>query len=1041
MQPRNLSIIFLSILCGTSYGIDFDRQIRPILADKCYKCHGPDQKQRQADLRLDLRDSLFEERDGYFVVKPSSLEQSELYRRIVSTDDDQMPPADSAATLSQRERTLIRQWIEEGAPWTVHWSFEPPTKSALPQVRATSWPTNAIDRFILNRLDELNLKPSTAAKNQTLLRRASFDLTGLPLVAHGLNSAVVSSEEDYEKFIEKLLASPRFGERFASAWLDAARYADTSGYQNDGERHMWRWRDWVINAINNNMPFDQFTVQQIAGDMLPNADLDQVIATGFNRNHRGNSEGGIVPEEYAVEYVVDRVETTATVWLGLTIGCARCHDHKFDPISQTEFYGLFDYFNQVPESGRAIKEGNSPPFITAPTPLQQRELLRLECELQKVDSQFDELTDDIEQAFSQWSAKFVGTDEETIIVSDGLVANFRFDNDLINSISQMPGKSNGSNTVFGEGKMAQSFSFDGTEFIDAGNTANFGYKDEFTLTSWIKPMENVSGESGGVVVSKMIDEPQATGYHVSVIDGQIHVNLIRRWLDDAIRVQTERALPLDQWSHVSVTYDGSRVAKGIRVFVDGAEWKTKINLDFINQSFATTEPLRIGRGGGDGSHFSGQIDELRVYDRVLTNDEITICAVPNSISAINQKPQTEQTKFEQNKLRMAFLSKFAPVRIRDAHFQRQNAKRWLEKFRKSLPTVMVMQEGPKRTTHFLNRGQYNAPGDVVSAHIPNCLPPLSASLPNNRLGLARWIVEERNPLTARVTVNRIWQMLFGQGIVSTAEDFGSQGERPSHPDLLDWLAVEFMESGWDVKHIVRMIVTSATYRQSSRVRPDLLEVDPDNRLLARGPRFRLNAEMIRDQALAASGLLDSRIGGPSVKPYQPAGLWKEIASDTVYDRAIGADLYRRSLYTFWKRTVAAPMMANFDASMRETCVVRKPRTNTPLQALTLMNDVTFVECARVLAERCFSESDASDEQIRFAFRSVLSREPSDHEIEILLNALNHHLAYYRQHPTESTQIISAGEFAVSNDWPADRWAALTVICSLILNLDEAVTKE
>jgi hypothetical protein len=953
--------------------VDFERDIRPILSDTCSTCHGPDPGKRKADLRLDTREGAFAEHEGRKSIVPGRPDQSELYRRLTTADaEDRMPPRKSGRAVSPAQIELVRRWIVEGAPWKNHWAFVAPKPAEL-KIRNPRWRRNPIDDFVLERLIREGLAPSPEADRTTLLRRVSLDLTGLPPTPEEVDAFLADAAPDaYEKAVDRLLASPRYGERMAVRWLDAARYADTSGYQSDGPRDMWRWRDWVIEAFNANMPFDRFTVEQLAGDLLPEARLDQRIATGFNRNHRGNSEGGIVPEEYQVEYVVDRVDTTATVWLGLTIGCARCHSHKYDPISQDEFYRLYAYFNTIPEHGRAIKIGNSPPLVQAPTPDQVVEGHRLDESLAAAEKHFAELQPELAAAQAAWE-KSPGNAVVPWTVTDGARP---------------------------------------TEGKDAGK---FGFFDKFTLAASVRP----EGNATGTLLSRMDLAGREEGYSLHLEAGRVHVNFVKRWLDDAIRVETVEQLSPGR-HHVAATYDGSRLAAGITIFIDGAPQKLKVNLDFLNQSFVTEHPFRIGTGI---SPFSGAIDDVRIYGRQLSTEEIGWIANTDSAQA--------------GKLAACFLERYAPEPIRKAQQDLIALRRKVQAFRESLPSVMVMEEmKTPRETHVLIRGEYNRPGRKVEPGVPAALHPLPPGAAPNRLALARWIVDPANPLTARVIVNQWWQMYFGSGLVRTIEDFGAQGERPTHPELLDWLAAELVRTSWDVKRLQKTIVSSATYRQSSRVTAALLERDPDNRLLARGPRFRLSAEMVRDQALAASGLLVERLGGPSVKPYQPEGLWKEIASDTEYDQAKGEGLYRRSLYTYWKRTVAPPTMSTFDASGREACTVRQTRTNTPTQALALLNDVTYIEAARALAQRMLLEGG-----FRRGFRRVVLRLPTAREEEILNRAFRRNLERFRRDPDAARRLISVGDSKPDPALDAAELAAMTTVASLILNLDEALTKE
>jgi hypothetical protein len=1002
---RNSWIALALVWPGLAGTVEFNRDIRPIFSDKCYTCHGPDKGNRKTKLRFDTEAGAMADLGGHFAIVPGDPEKSELVRRITAENKSmRMPPVYSGATLTDREIGLIRDWVSQGAKWEKHWSFIPPKRREPPAVSKPNWVRNPIDAFVLERLDREGLAPSPEAERAILIRRVSLDLTGIPPTPAEVDAFV--RDGDYEKVVDRLLASPRYGERMAAPWLDAARYADTNGYQTDGERSMWRWRDWVIDAFNRNMPYDRFTIEQIAGDMLPGATLEQKIASGFNRNHRGNGEGGIVPEEYAVEYVVDRVDTTSTVWLGLTVGCARCHDHKYDPISQKEFYQFFAYFNNVPERGMAFKYGNSPPFIQAPTPPEQSQLRETERKVSAAEARFGKL--DIATAQREWEKSLDRQAELQWSIPQDLVAQ--------NGLAELDGKN----------------------IVDLGDKANFSFYDKFTLAAWVNPTAPT-----GAIITRMLDTEEGEGFGLSLKDGKVAASMVKRWLDDGGRVQTENSLPLNRWSHVVLTYDGSRLTDGINIYINGLPQKLKVDLDVINQSFAVKEPLRIGGGGGMGNRFHGSIDDVRVYQAALAPGEAAVLATRDPISKIATMAPEKRSPAQADKIRLCFLDQYAPPETqqawRDLRELRQQRQRLIESF----PTVMVMQERTQpRDTFLLVRGAYDKPGDKVARGVPAVLPPLPSGVENNRLGLARWLVDPSNPLTARVMVNRLWQMYFGVGIVKTVEDFGSQGEWPTNPELLDWLATEFMRTGWDVKAIVKTIVTSATYRQSSSVSRDLLQRDPDNRLLARGPRFRLSAEQVRDQALAISGLLVEKLGGPSVKPYQPAGLWKELAGGDDYKQEKGENLYRRSLYTFWKRAVAPPEMMTFDSPGRETCVVRETRTNTPLQALTLMNDVTYLEAARVLAQRMMVEGGATPAaRIAYAFKLATARSLDPRKSDVLLGSFQHYLDGFETNPEAARKLVSEGDSPRNEKLNVSELAAYTTVASLILNMDETVTKE
>jgi Protein of unknown function (DUF1553)/Protein of unknown function (DUF1549)/Concanavalin A-like lectin/glucanases superfamily/Planctomycete cytochrome C len=1029
MYIRAASIaLFLSVwpaLCADR-AIQFNRDVRPILSDKCYGCHGPDAVAKKIPLRLDSEAGAKADLgSGRRAVVEGDAAASQLVQRITTANKGMhMPPVYSGLKLSGEEIETLRLWIAQGAKWQKHWSFIPPERPTLPKVSNPQWPRNPIDNFVLARLDHEKLTPAPEASRETLLRRVTLDLTGLSPTPGELDAFLKDkSPNAYEKVVDRLLASSRYGERMAERWLDGARYADSNGYQYDGERFMWRWRDWVINSFNRNQPFNQFTLEQIAGDMLPNATLSQKMATGFNRNHRANTEDGIVPEEYAVEYVVDRVETTSTVFLGLTLGCARCHNHKYDPFTQKEFYQVYAYFNNVPENGRAIKYGNSPPTVPAPTEQQQQELKVLESEIRKVEKNLP-----------------AGRDLPACAANPEPCPAYWYPPD------EVPLKAKAEGEVSeAEGKVSKATVFDGKAFLDGGDAGNFDIDNRFTLSAWIYAGSTASGS----IMSRMTDNPKGKGFGLQLNNGKVHMHLTSSYDTDAIRVETEETLEPKRWYHITATYDGSIMAQGVHLYIDGKPAKTQVHSDNLYRPFRNAgkifkEKFRVGGGTGPANRFRGMIDGVHIYGRMLSEDEIGGLALGETVAAIARKPSAARSESESQVLRWYALEYATEPATRETWKQYQSLKREKEKLERSFTTVMVMAESPvRKQTHMLIRGAYDKPGDLVEPGIPSVLPPLPAGAPNNRLGFAKWLVSPQNPLLARVTMNRFWQMYFGTGIVKTIEDFGSQGEWPSHPELIDWLATEFMRSGWDTKAMQKLIVTSAAYRQSSQTTPELMERDPENRLLAHGPRFRLPAEMIRDQALYVAGLLTDKVGGPSIKPYQPAGLWKELSmQDMDYVQSKGADLYRRSLYIFWKRTIAPPMMMNFDAAQRESCVVRETRTNTPLQALDLMNDVTFVEAARFLGQRMMEKGGADPaSRLRYGFRAALGRDPSENEARILRDNLNYHRDYFAGKKDSVDEYLKEGDSP--SDPALDRrdLAAYASVASLILNMDEMVTKQ
>jgi hypothetical protein len=1054
---------WMAYAASSSDAVEFNRDIRPILSDRCYTCHGPDVANRKSKLRLDSESAAKADLGGHFAIVPGHPAKSELVKRVTAAEGLRMPPAWAGATrLSEREIGLLTRWIEQGAVWQKHWSFTLPVRRELPAVSDPAWPKNAIDYFVLSRLDREELRPSPEADRRILIRRVTLDLTGLPPAPEDVEAFVHdTSPNSYEKVVDRLLASPHYGERMAMRWLDNARYADTNGYQTDGERSMWRWRDWVIDAFNHNMPFDQFTVEQIAGDMLPGATPQQILATGFNRNHRGNGEGGIIPEEYAVEYVVDRVETTSAVWLGLTLGCARCHNHKYDPLAQKEFYQVFAYFNNVPERGKAFKYGNSPPTIPAPTADQMRRLNAIDQRVADAERRQAEMESTIAKSQRLWEKSITGNNLDWA-GDRALTVHLPLNGDLHGEIHPDPPKSekyvylmeNGpavaesaptviepvwknGEAQYVEGRSGRAGSFQGKQFIEIGNIANFGFYDAFTLAAWIYPTAGT-----GAIISRAQDEVDGQGLGLYIKAGHLQANLVQRWLDDGARVESEGTVELNRWSHVMVTYDGSRLARGIQIYLNGEPLKLKVQLDDLNQSFAAKQPLRIGAGLGPENRFHGSIADVRIYRAALNAEEAAVLAVPDSVGALAQLAPAKRTAAQSNKVRWCFLERYAAQPLQSLRKEILDLREERQHLLDTFPTVMVMQEGPPRETHVLVRGAYDRPGEKVSPGVPAVLPPLPAGAPNNRLGFAKWLVDPSNPLTARVTMNRFWQMYFGVGLVKTVENFGSQGEWPLHLELLDWLATEFIRTGWDVKAMQKTIVMSATYRQSSKVTPELLQKDPENRLLARGMRARLPAEVLRDQALAISGLLVPTIGGPSVKPYQPPGLWKELAGGDDYKPDTGEGLHRRSLYTFWKRTAPPPMMMNFDAAGRETCVVRELRTNTPLQSLDLMNDPIFLEAARAFAGRMLRDGgDSPAQRISYGFELATARPPKLRESEILMASLGYYLDTFQTDPGSVAKYISTGGAPTLPNHAPSEVAAYMAVASTILNLDAAVSKE
>jgi hypothetical protein len=1027
--------------------VDFDRDVRPILSEHCFACHGPDTNKRMAGLRLDVPTGPFVKLpSGRQAVVPGNVAASELVRRISAKDGQQMPPASFNKKLTPAQISTLRAWVAQGGKYAQHWAFVPPKRPALPPVRHTWWPRNPLDRFVLARLEKEGLCPSDEADRATLIRRVSLDLTGLPPTPAEVNAFVADrSPGADERVVDRLLASPHYGERMALAWLDLARYADTHGYHIDSQRDMWPWRDWVIHAFNTNLPFDQFTLQQLAGDLLPSATLSQKIATGFNRNHPIDFEGGAIPEEYAAAYIFDRIDTTATAFMGLTLRCAQCHDHKYDPITQKEYYRFFAFFNNVPEQGLDGQKGNAVPYMKAPTPEQQEQLEATNKQIAAFEQALKQRAAEAASAQSEWEKSSLATLEKTPMVAEGLAAHYMLDegagDQVRDATGRQPAGSIKGKPAWAQGKVGGALSFDGSVYCDLGTTIGFERSEKCSYGAWVYPTSN----EASTVLSRMDDGDSFRGWDMYLSDGRVYVHMIHKWETNAIRVNTKEGIELNKWHHLFVTYDGSSKAKGIHVYVDGKPAEVDITHDSLSDTIRTDKPAFIGRRN-PGAPFKGRIDEVRIYSRELAPAEVSQLARFEALRPLLAMPADKRTSEQQKTLATYYLENV------DAPYQKRNGELadWRKKQQEmdnAIPTTMVMQEMDKpRDTFILTRGQYDQKGEKVTAGVPALFAPLPKEAPVNRLALAKWLVDPAHPLTARVAVNHYWQMYFGQGLVKTVENFGTQGERPSHPELLDWLATEFIRTGWDVKAMQRLIVTSATYRQNSRMTPRLEERDPENILLARGPRFRLPAEFVRDQALAVSGLLVDKIGGPSVKPYQPAGLWEELAfgggfSAQSYVQDHGEALYRRSMYTFWKRTCPPPSLQTFDAPEREFCMVRRSVTNTPLQALVLMNDPTYVEASRKFAERILKEGGNADRsRLEFAFKTAVCRAPRAAEGRVLLRILAQERAKFRNDTAAASKLLSVGEAKRDEKLDAAELAAWSSVANVILNLDETITK-
>jgi hypothetical protein len=1012
-------------------GLDFNRDVRPILSDNCFSCHGPDEKGRMAGLRLDTREGVLAKTKA--IVDRITHEKKGL----------RMPPVASGKALNEKQVAVIRKWVEEGAKWQQHWSYTPPQRPEPPIVSGKGWVRNPIDQFVLARLEQEKLKPSSEADRATLLRRVTLDLTGLPPAPEELDAFLKDkSAQAYEKVVDRLLKSPHYGERMAVQWLDLARYADTHGFHIDSHRDMWLWRKWVIDAFNGNMRFNQFAIEQLAGDLLPNATALQRLATGFNRNHMINFEGGAIPEEYQTEYVIDRVEATANVFMGMTMGCARCHDHKYDPISQKDFYRFYAFFNNVAEKGLDGRKGNAEPMLPIAPVGQLKELDDLECEIRDTRDRLDEKK--VEAMIAAWQPPDPGPAKE------GITAHWEFDG----SLSDVSGRYQTGRVVKGDPSFGKAIVNGGVTFttedsVALGREVGVEHDKPFTMAAWIRP---VGERIETVRILTKVDEKEARrgfelvteeSYHIPDLKrgARLYLHLIHQWPDNAIKVRTKEPVVFGVWTHVTFAYDGSGKARGLKLYVDGKAAELETVADGLTGSIAAQAPLEV-------KGYRGGLDDLRFYSRPLGEQEPALLALHIPAASLLQTPAAKRSKEEKDRLKDYFLTHAAPAEYREMYARVRQLERRREAMERVVPNTMVMQELDKpRDTFVLGRGDYRNRTEKVTAAVPAALPPLPKDAPANRLGLAQWLVDPSHPLTARVTVNRFWQNYFGHGLVKTSEDFGSQGEAPSHAELLDWLATEFIRTNWDVKAMQRLIVTSATYRQVSRVTPELRERDPENRLLARMSRFRLPAEFVRDNALAVSGLLNREIGGRSVYPYQPPGLWEEMAfhgvfSAQTYAPSKGADLYRRSMYTFWKRTVPPASLTTFDAPDREKCTSRRPVTNTPLQALVLMNDPTYVEAARHLASSMLKQAGPrAEDRIAYAYRRVLARKPAPQELAVLKRAVAQQMGVYQSNPQAAKKLLATGDSPVDGQWNPAELAAWTNIATMILNLDEAITKE
>jgi Protein of unknown function (DUF1553)/Protein of unknown function (DUF1549)/Planctomycete cytochrome C len=1011
--------------------VDFGRQIRPLLAEKCFQCHGLDDGARETDLRMDTNDGLFTPLDsGGVGIVGGDLSESLIYQRLTTEDEDEhMPPVDSEKQFSSEEVDLVRRWIEQGAKWQQHWAWVTPQRPQLPQLEDAKWPSNPIDHFVQARLEKEQLAHSPPASKATLIRRVTFDLTGLPPTLKQVDDFLADdSPAAWETVVDRLLASPRYGEHMGRYWLDAARYGDTHGLHLDNFREMWPYRDWVINAFNSNMPFDQFTIEQLAGDLLPDPTIDQRVATGFNRCNVTTSEGGVIPEEYYVHYTVDRVATTSTVWMGVSMGCAVCHDHKFDPFATKEFYQLFAFFNSLDGPVMDGNKKDTAPTLKIASEQQREELAELDGTIAELSSTMTSPHPVADQAQAEWDAQLRNSIvsepqwlvlSPTTFTSSGGATLTRQEDESILASGENPAKE-----IY--------------EFIAEVEPARL---TAIRLEGLMHPSLTSAGAGRSSNSNVVLSEFEAEVASADEPDKWQKIDFAHAWADheqsdgDFSIGNAIDGKPATGWAIAGHQDKGDRTAIFVADAPFGFECGTRLRVRLRHESVY-------------GQHQFGRV-RLSVTGADAI-PQVGSGTTPAEIVELVRIDPEDRNEEQRQKIRDHYRNKESTDEtLRQARTQLAASQKRRTDLDNALPTTLVWKElAEPKPAYILIRGAYDKHGEQVYPGTPSALPPLAppedGAVPT-RLDLARWLVSEDHPLTSRVTVNRFWQQYFGVGLVETTEDFGSQGSPPSHPKLLDWLAVEFRESGWDVRHLQKLIVMSSTYRQSSRMLPEIHETDPANRLFTHGPRFRLDAEMIRDAALSLSGLLIDHVGGPSVKPYQPAGIWFAVAytdSDTAkFTQDSGENLYRRSMYTFWKRTAPPPTMVTLDAPSRETCSVRRSRTNTPMAALALMNDEQFIEASRAFAQRIMREGgDTNEQRAEFAFRLATARHPVQAELDVMLEVFTSSLAGYVANVEAAAELLNVGESSLDDTLDANQLAAWTIVANMLLNLDETITK-
>ena len=1025
-KALTLSLLVLPASARAEDRISYAREILPILSDNCFFCHGPDKEKQEADLRLDVRAAAIEA----FAWDPENPPESEALIRIFSEDDDElMPPPDSHRVLTAEQKDLIRKWVEQGAEYETHWAFVAPQEEIpVPETTDKAWPENPIDSFILARLEKEKLAPSPAAAPERWLRRVTFDLTGLPPTQAELD-AFLTDPTAREAVVDRLLASPRYGERMAMPWLDVARYADSFGYQADVDMHAWPYRDWVIGAFNDNMPIDRFITQQLAGDLLPEATRDQKLATAFNRIHRKTNEGGSVPEEFRQDGISDRIHTVGTAFMALTMECARCHDHKYDPISAKDYYAMGAFFNSIDEFGLiGWANGILPqPALELPSPEQEAKLSALKQQIAEAETAYAAHLAASEPAFHAWMASA----EKTFPEAD-LAGRFSFDAspDALASHVNPEHKANIGGNQQAPGRIGNGILTNGDAGVSIPDYDIRSADQPFSVSLWLKPSEDYP--RAVVFQNTTSADVPYSGYEVVLEKGRLSWSLAREFPGNAATIATTGTIPTNEWTHITVTNDGSRKASGLKIYLNGQPAETTILADTLTRNFVSGSKITFTARSRDPGLRGGMVDEISVHTRAVSPAEVA--------SLFSGKPLAEIS--DPALLRDYYLSAIDPA-ARDLSAKLTAARGAYRDSQKGLPEIVTMRESAAPVpAHILTRGDYTMIGEKVGRETPDWLPPFPADQPRNRLGFAKWLTSPDHPLTARVMINRLWQEIFGTGIVATSDNFGLQGAQPSHPELLDWLARDFMNHGWDQKRAIKQMVLSAAYAQDSAASPELRERDPANTLLARGPARRLSAEQLRDSALALSGLLAESIGGPPVKPYQPAGsMWKDLNNFLpAYKADTGEGLYRRSLYTFWRRTTTPPNMILFDAGAREVCATNRTPTNTPLQALVLLNDPQFVEAARKLAERIMKEGGDTDEsRATWAHREVTGKAPTSEQLPLLTELIEGQRGFFASKSSDAAALLKVGETPSDPALDKTELAAFTTLAQALLNIDANIT--